>query len=385
MRALIAVVGQRTEHWEGFFAALARRDIEVTVVAADVTPLARRRLEDLAESHPRFRIRVVPHMLSEARSGHMASVLFRPGWSRALRAEPAPDVVYALGEPGYLSTLQTIRFRNRFARGAPVALFAAQNVVTHFPRPFPQIEQYAYRQAALALPVTPAALAVLREKGFLGPARIVPLGVDLDRFRPHGPPAGPFTIGFVGRLEPHKGIDDLLAASRILGCKLLVVGDGSLRPLVEEEQRRRPDDVEFLRWVDHERLPGLLGRMHALAFPSLEIVQRNLVPWVGVPLREQFGRVLTEAMACGVPVVANDVGEIGHVLGGAGITVEAGDPAALARGLATVRDRPELVRALRRAGIARAPLLSWARIADDVHETWSRLVTQPGESMSRAA
>jgi len=385
VRALIVVVGQRTEHWEGFFAALARRsELEVTVLAADVTRLASERLNKLAGSNPRFSFRIAPHILSEARTGHMASVLFRPGWWRALRAEPLPDVIHTLGEPAYLTTLQTIRFRNRFSPETPVTFSAAQNVVTRFPPPFPRFEQYAYRQAALALPATPAALAVLRTKGFPGPAQIVPLGVDLDRFHPQAPPDGPFTVGFVGRLEPHKGVGDLLAAARNLGCRLLVAGDGSLRPLVEDEQRRRPGDVEFLRWVDHERLPALLRRMHALAFPSVEIVQRNVVPWIGVPLREQFGRVLVEAMACGVPVVANDVGEIKHVLGGGGITVPAGDPPALAGGLAAVRDRPELAGALRRAGITRAPLFDWARIADDVYETWSRLVARTRECRSQA-
>ena len=92
--------------------------------------------------------------------------------------------------------------------------------------------------------------------------------------------------------------------------------------------------------------------MSVLALPSAEIVQRNVVPWVGIPLREQFGRVLVEAMACGVPVVGSDVGEIGHVIGGAGLTFPAGDVPALSRAIAAVRGDPALALRLGEAGVA---------------------------------
>jgi glycosyltransferase involved in cell wall biosynthesis len=380
IRALVVAVGKRTEHWCDFFAALARRrGLDVVLQAAEVSRLAADQLAQLAHESPRFRFRLAPHLCGEETTGHMASILFGPGSWRGLR-NLRPDVVHVIGEPSYLATHQAIRARNRFWPGVPVTLYAAQNVVARFPWPFPHLERYAYRQAALALPITPAALAVLREKGYRGPARIVPLGVDLAQFAPApSPPAGPFTVAFVGRLESHKGIADLVAACDLLECRLLIVGDGSLRPWVEAEAARRDGRIELRPWAGHAELPRFLARAHALALPSVEIVQRNVLPWVGVPLREQFGRVLVEAMACGVPVVGTTVGEIPHVLGEGGLTVPPSDPAALARALTAIRDDLRLAARLRERGLERAAEFSWDRIAESMEEAWAGVV-----AMSRA-
>jgi glycosyltransferase involved in cell wall biosynthesis len=374
VRAVVVVVGKRTEHWEAFFRALTRRpDLEVVVQAADVSPLARERLGMLAEGNSRLHFQVAPHLLGEELTGHMASVLFGPGSWRWLAARRS-DVIHVIGEAAYLSTAQAIRFRNRFWPGVPITLYAAQNVVTRFPWPFSGLERFAHRQAALALPITAAALSVLRAKGFEGPAEIVPLGVDLDRFRPRrAAPADPFTVGFVGRLEPHKGVADLLTAADLLDARLLVVGDGSLRPRVEAEVARRRGHVELVGWASHDELPQLLARMHALALPSVEVLQRNVLPWVGIPLREQFGRVALEAMASGVPVVGSRVGEIPHVVGSGGLICPPGDPVELARALARLRDSPSLAAALARAGIARSREFGWDRVTAQVYDQWLKL------------
>jgi glycosyltransferase involved in cell wall biosynthesis len=84
--------------------------------------------------------------------------------------------------------------------------------------------------------------------------------------------------------------------------------------------------------------------MDLLAAPSLTTPQ-----W-----REQFGRMLVEAMACGVPVVGSDSGEIPHVLGAAGLVVPEGDADALAGALGTLLADPSLRARLAAAGRARA-------------------------------
>jgi glycosyltransferase involved in cell wall biosynthesis len=373
VKVAVSIVGKRTEHWEGFFVAIAQRPaVELVVHAADITPLARARFELLALEHANFRFELAGHLLGEDLTGHMASILLRPGsWSRSRAFRP--DVLHIIGEPAYLATYQAIRFRNRHWPAAPITHYAAQNVVTRFPYPFPWLERHAYRQIACAFPVTPAALAVLRAKGYRGEAQIVPLGVDHERFRPRSStPQGPFTVGFVGRLEPHKGIADLVAATERAGCRLLAVGDGSLRPWLEARAAERPGEIELLPWLSHEQLPAALARMHVLALASVEVVQRNVLPWIRIPLREQFGRVLLEAMAVGVPVVASRVGEIPHVLGSAGIVVAPGDADELAAMLTRLRD-PRLAEQLAQAGVARAARFHWSRVADEVHESWLRL------------
>ncbi|MDJ0341175.1 glycosyltransferase family 4 protein [Streptomyces sp. H10-C2] len=375
MHILITAVGKRTEHWGRLFAALSDRpDVELTVLAADVSRLAEQELTRLAAGRERFRFHLAPHLLSEDRTGHMASVVFRPGSGRLVRNEQ-PDVIHIIGEAAYLSTRQAIRLRNRYWPHVPITLYAAQNVVTRFPFPFPLLEQHAFRTITHALPITPTALQVLRTKGYHGPATIVPLGVDTDVFQPAPPPQpGPFTVGFVGRLEPHKGISALLRARELLDCRLLVVGDGSLRGEIEQAAVRYPDRIELREWADHAELPSLLARMDALALPSMEVIQRNLVPWIGIPLREQFGRVLVEAMACGIPVVGSAIGDIPYVIGSAGLVFPAGDAPALADRLARIRDNPDQARQLAAAGRRRASAeFSWRHIADTLCCTWRQL------------
>ena len=373
MRVAVSIVGKRTEHWEGFFTALARNpELELDVAAADISPLAQQWLQELAAAEPRFRFRTLPYLVGEDRTGHMAATIFGAG-SWAWLRDRAPDVLHVVGEPAYLSTFQAIRFRNRHWPRVPITHYAAQNVVTRFPYPFPWLERYAYGQISRAFPITPAALDVLRRKGFGGEAQIVPLGVDENRFRPRRSAPPEFTVGFVGRLEPHKGIAQLVDACERAQCRLLLVGDGSLRPWVEGRAAACPGSIELVPWLAHDDLPAALERMSVLALPSVEIVQRNVLPWVRIPLREQFGRVLVEAMAAGVPVIASRVGEMPYVLGEAGTVVPPDDVEALAGAIAALRAQPRLAEELAGAGIRRARRFHWSRIADDVYEAWQTL------------
>lgn len=383
MRVLITAVGQRTEHWTDLFAVLARQpDLSATVVVADVSPLTIAGLERCASLSPRLRFHVLPHVMGEGRSGHMASILIHPLALRRLDVD-RPDVVHVIGEPAYLSTGQIVHWKRRRWPAVPLTHYAAQNVVTRFPPPFPWLEQRAYTAVDHMLPITPAALNVLRRKGYRGSATIIPLGVDTALFTPAPPPpVRPFTVGFVGRLEVHKGIEDLVQATEKLDCELVVVGRGSLDGLVRASASRRPGRVTMHDWVDHDRLPGLLAQMDALVLPSTELIQRNVLPWVGIPLREQFGRVLVEAMACGVPVVGSEMGEIPHVIGDAGLVFDPGDLVALVEQLARLRDEPALARDLRSRGIERATrLFAWEQVASSMREVWDGLC--PGRPSGR--
>ena len=115
--------------------------------------------------------------------------------------------------------------------------------------------------------------------------------VDIDRFRPSQVVTRQRgRLVFVGRLEEQKNPIALLNA--LVGLDdihLTVVGDGALRPLLEDEVHRLNLSVDFLGTVAHERLPDLLVQNEALVMPSL---------YEGTP------KVLLEAMACGVPVIA---------------------------------------------------------------------------------
>jgi glycosyltransferase involved in cell wall biosynthesis len=139
-------------------------------------------------------------------------------------------------------------------------------------------------------------------------------------------PAGPI-IGFVGRIEPRKGVIDLVHAAPALrealpGVRIIVMGDDPYASNPRYlEQVRGSTDVEHLPWVTNA--PGIMRHLDVLVAPSHE---------------EPFGTVLSEAMAVGTPVVATRVGGLAEVVddGVNGVLVAPGDPFALAEGVLRV-------------------------------------------------
>jgi D-inositol-3-phosphate glycosyltransferase len=177
--------------------------------------------------------------------------------------------------------------------------------------------------------------------------RVIPCGVDLERFRPADPQAARERIGlpaervllFVGRLTPIKGLETLLRALAVakadglggVDTRLVVVGGDKEEPSNSEATRlrRMARDLGVGAWVDfrgpqpQHALPDYYAAADVCLMPSLH---------------ESFGMVALEAMACGVPVIASRVGGLVTTIqdGVTGLLVPEGDPAALARGLAWV-------------------------------------------------
>jgi glycosyltransferase involved in cell wall biosynthesis len=103
------------------------------------------------------------------------------------------------------------------------------------------------------------------------------------------------------------------------GVRVLLAGGGEMEPELREWAALQGDAARVVTGIPHDEVPDVLNAMDLLVAPSLTTPR-----W-----REQFGRMLTEAMACGVPVVGSDSGEIPHVVGGAGAVVREGDADAL--------------------------------------------------------
>jgi len=102
--------------------------------------------------------------------------------------------------------------------------------------------------------------------------------------------------------------------------------------------------VRLIGPVPFEQVPTVMASLDALVLPSLTTRDN----------REQYGRVITEAMASGVPVIASDSGAIPDVVGDAGIIVSEGSRADLAAELRRVSQDPAFRSSLAEAGLARA-------------------------------
>jgi glycosyltransferase involved in cell wall biosynthesis len=241
-----------------------------------------------------------------------------------------PDVVHVDEEPYNLATF--LAARQAVAVGARPVFFTWQNLHRRYPPPFRWFERYVYRQSRHAIAGNAEAVDVLRAKGYRGPATVIPqFGVDPDLFSPA--PAGgvlgerPFTIGALNRLTPEKGVDVLLDAVATLpgDWRLSFVGNGPLRDVIPTRARQLgiAERVTVKPAVPSTEVPSVLRALDVLVLPSLTTPN-----W-----KEQYGRVLQEAMACAIPVVGSDSGEIPHVIGDAGLVTPEGDASALCAAL----------------------------------------------------
>jgi glycosyltransferase involved in cell wall biosynthesis len=181
-------------------------------------------------------------------------------------------------------------------------------------------------------------------------ARVMPMGVDMQRFTP--PPSGAARDGilYVGRLVRDKGVQVLLHALAELGTRgltpaLRVVGSGSaeawLKALVRE--LRLQSQVEFLGARPNQELPPLYRAAEMLVFPSLLGPQGQ---------QEGMGLVPVEALACGCPVVASRLPAVSEVVRDeeTGLLCQPGDAGSLAACIERFLREPELGRATAAAG-----------------------------------
>ena len=270
---------------------------------------------------------------------------FYPHLKQRLRAF-APDILHIDEEPYNFATFHALRLAKKF--GVRALWFTWQNLNRRYPLPFRLIERYNLRRADYGIAGSDGAAAVWREKGYTGPLVTIPqFGVDPTVFAPpqgRRDPGRSFVIGYVGRLVAEKGVALLLEA--IAGVsgpyRLIILGAGPELGRLEELARRLglEERVIFEGWLASPRMPDFYRGLDALVLPS-----RSQSNWI-----EQFGRVLIEAMACGVPVIGSDCGEIPQVVGDAGMIFPEGDAAALRECLVRLMRDPDLWTDLSRRG-----------------------------------
>ncbi|MBE2199789.1 MAG: glycosyltransferase family 4 protein [Anaerolinea sp.] len=247
-------------------------------------------------------------------------------------AQLRPDVVHIDEEPYNLATW--LAMRQAKASGAKTLFFTWQNLNRSYPFPFNRMEQQVLNGVDYALMGNQEAVQVWQAKGYRGPYRVIPqFGVDPALYQP--PPRRDsgrvFTIGSANRrLVPEKGLDLLLqAAARLPGTwQLHIAGEGPCRASLEQLAQTLAirERVFFDGAIPSTQMPAYLQQMDVLALPS-----RTRPNW-----KEQFGRVLIEAMACGTAVIGSNSGEIPHVIGDAGLIFPEDDVDALHQHLLTL-------------------------------------------------
>lgn len=300
---------------------------------AEVTVIAPSRWKDFGIDYDIKAARENPEVipLDVHFNGKQHRVIFR-GLAATLRPL-APDVVLCNAEPENFLALQLLNARRQCSRQFPVVLVSWRNIdyrVAGYPY------KLGFLNAAIEKKVLPAiqgiiahtseASAAYRRYGFDHVVAIPP-SIDLRRFTPgeawRSARRSEITIGFIGRFIHLKGGDLLLHALQSLPEHVRAVFVG-----VGEENERWKELAQSLglgnrvTWrppIRHEEMPEFYRTLDLLVLPS-----RTGKQW-----KEQFGRVLIEAMACGVVVIGSTSGEIPLVIHEAGVVFPENDPEAL--------------------------------------------------------
>ncbi|MCC7358573.1 MAG: glycosyltransferase [Anaerolineales bacterium] len=291
----------------------------------------------------------------------------------AVLAEARPDLVHVDEEPYNFATWHAQRLARR--AGAKTVFFSWQNLRRAYPWPFSAFEREVLRHADAGIAGNQDAVAVWRAKGYTGLLSVIPqVGVDPDLFAPDPAPAARdvFTIGFAGRFVPEKGVDLLLrAAAQLPGeARVRVLGAGPELPRLA----RLAADLGLAACVSFAQVSSLDMPAQLAALDCLVLPSRTRPNW-----KEQFGRVLIEAMACGVPVIGSTCGEIPHVIGAAGLIFAEDDAAALAAHLRALQADPARRAALGAAGRARVLAhYTQAQVARATAALYRQVLTAPG-------
>jgi glycosyltransferase involved in cell wall biosynthesis len=267
------------------------------------------------------------------------------------------DLVHCWEEPYILAGRQVAAWTGR-----DTALIYAtfQNLPKRYPPPFNWFERSCLRRADgwIAFGQTVADNLSARAEYCQRPSRVIPLGVDLDAFRPDvaarallhqslGWAAdGPPVVGFLGRFVTEKGLELLTRVLDRLQARwrALFVGEGEREDLLRAWATKYCDRVRVCTGVRHAEVPRYLNAMDVLCAPS-----QTTPRW-----REQFGRMVVEAFACGVPVIGSDSGEIPYVIGDAGLVVGEADEAGWTATLTGLLESPARRAQLAAHGLDRA-------------------------------
>ena len=288
------------------------------------------------------------------------------------------DGIHAWEEPYIFAGYQIARLARR--SGARFCFRSAQSLSKRYPPPFNFFENQSRAAAHKWIAGGKSVFENLVARGYPAESgRVITLAVDTSMFRPADEAARtgvreslglkPPIIGYIGRLVPAKGLRILMQALEALGSEeswsLLLLGSGEMQAEIEQWASARgwSDRVKILL-AKHDQVPQYLSAMDMLAAPS-----QTMPNW-----KEQFGRMLIEAFACAVPVIASDSGEIPFVVGDAGMIVPENDIPAWTRQLRLLLRNEDLRKQLGAAGMARVGQFSVSNVALQFRAFYQELV-----------
>jgi len=256
-----------------------------------------------------------------------------------------PDIIHVENEQHSWILYQTLLYRKLFAPNAKMIVFSWNNIAAEEQgmkgRALELLAALNRRSVDFFICGNEDGKEILLAKGIpVERVEVIPqFGADTQMFYQYPPDRRAaarqkleiapeeFAIGFVGRFVEEKGVLDLVEAAARLNTLtkrsplLVFLGQGPLESQVRERCAQLGLRLLILASRKNHEVAEAMNSLDALVLPS-----QSRAFW-----KEQFGRVLIEAMACGIPVIGSDSGEIPNVIGDAGLVFHEGDRDALSR------------------------------------------------------
>lgn len=373
MIKILAVSDAYTEPYTrvGLFKPASAKEFEISIIIPKIT----------AENSPEgFELlkRDFPdvHLLDSRLNFHHSVRCYSRQLAPLIR-KIQPDILFINNEPWSSAAFQAVSACKSLSARPKIVVYTSENQLRRFLPPFGYFQSVVLNNSDLVLTVTrEEGKKVLLEKGYTGRIGYLPLSVDTGIFRKM-PDTGlrsrlvadssAFLLGFVGRLVPEKGIGTILEAlAACPGTGLAILGSGPEKGRIESAAERLgvAGRVRILDSVFYDKLPSYMSSFDALVLPSL--TTRN---W-----KEQFGRVLVEAMACETPVIGSNSGEIPQVIGDAGLIFRENDAVGLAGAVMKLKNDPAAARVLAQKGRKRVEELFSRKAVDRLTEEIFRKV-----------
>ena len=374
MRVLVLSHSYIMKPYRRKFALIAERpDVELRVITAD------RWYESIQEIlfQPDSDVRCNEFPCPIRFSGYGSRFFYRSGL-RTHFQDFQPDIIHLEEEPWSINALQVIRLKRKYCPNSRFIFRTSLSIPAKQKFGFLPvwIERKVFRETNMAFPLSENAARILKQRGYHGDAVPFPNGVDRRLFRKMDVKRlsaslglrGYFVIGYLGRLVESKGLDTLVDAAAKLDFeyRLLIIGSGEYKANLVgiAENLNIADRIVWIDGMPPEKVPEYVNCMDTIVLPS-----RTTPDWV-----EFFGRVLIEGMACEVPVIGSDSGEIPHVVGDAGLIFPEGDARALADRIDQIAQNPQFANQLIQRGLKRVNEFTWETIADRTYEAYQAVL-----------
>lgn len=296
------------------------------------------------------------------------------------------DLIHIWEEPYIFSGWQVARFAQAF--NIPYFFWTAQNLNKKYPWPFSFFEKQVLEKTSgwLACGNLVQENLVQKKKYPQDKSEIVNLAVDVQHFQPLSKEekekkkkeigVDGLLLGYLGRLTNDKGISLILEVLEKIkddpSWSFVFWGSGEEKENIEKwAQEQNLQNRVSVQLLKHNEVPNKLPILDVLLAPS-----QTMPHW-----REQFGRMIVEAFASGVPVISSDSGEIPFVMGDAGEVLPEKDVDLWEQKIREVIKKPEKRQTMREKGLFRAKSFSAQKIASHYIQFYEKVLKEKNESI----